>query len=74
MKNLDTKIIKSEPVPIADYWWFRTENEIDPLSGYLTEMSDDFKFSDEKSQNDTIRHYVPYKPPVPSYINVLSNR
>lgn len=48
MKKLGAKIIKSEPVPIADCWWFRIENEINPLPKYLREMSDNFKFSDER--------------------------
>lgn len=47
MKKLGVKVIKSEPVPIADCWWFRTETEINPLPKYLREMSDNFKFSDE---------------------------
>lgn len=47
MKKLGAKVIKSEPVSIADCWWFRTENEINPLPKYLYEMKDDFKFSDE---------------------------
>ena len=47
MRNLGAKVIKSEPVMIADCWWFRTENEINPLPNYLYEMDDDFKFSDE---------------------------
>ena len=47
MKNLGFKVIKSEPVPIADCWWFRVENEIDNLPSYLYPMRDDFKFSNE---------------------------
>lgn len=48
MKNLGYKIIKSEPVSIADCWWFRVENEIDNIPSYLYQMGDDFKFSDER--------------------------
>ena len=47
MKNLGFKLIKSEPVPIADCWWFRVENEIENIPSYLTLMPDDFKFSGE---------------------------
>lgn len=47
MNKLGLKVIKSEPVPIGDCWWFRTENSLSDLPGYLSEMSDDFKFSDE---------------------------
>lgn len=47
MKNLGYKVIKSEPVPIADCWWFRVDNEINKVPGYLYLMSNDFKFSDE---------------------------
>ena len=49
MSNLGFKVIKCEPVSIADCWWFRVENEIEqPLPKCLTELRDDFKFSDEK--------------------------
>lgn len=51
MKKLGYKVIKSEPVPIADCWWFRVENEIKNTPEYLNEMSDDFKFSDERIEN-----------------------
>lgn len=47
MENLGYKVIKSEPVPIADCWWFRVENEIKNTPKYLYPMNDDFKFSDE---------------------------
>lgn len=47
MKNLGYKVVKSEPVPIADCWWFRVDNEIENVPDYLYSMSDDFKFSDE---------------------------
>lgn len=47
MKKLGFKVIKSEPFPIGDCWWFRTKNELSDLPGYLSKMSDDFKFSDE---------------------------
>lgn len=48
MKKLGFNVIQSEPVPIADCWWFRTENSIKPLPDYITEMSDNFKFSGEE--------------------------
>ena len=48
MKKLGAKVIKSEPVSVADCWWFRTENEINPLPKYLIELPDDFIFSDEE--------------------------
>lgn len=47
MKNLGYKVVKSEPVPIADCWWFRVENEIENTPNYLYKMRDDFRFSDE---------------------------
>jgi hypothetical protein len=48
MKKLGFKLIKSEPVPVADCWWFKVENEIENVPGYLDLMLDDFKFSDER--------------------------
>lgn len=50
MMRLGYKLVKSEPVPIADCWWFRTENEIENTPGYLHKMRDSFKFSDEKEE------------------------
>lgn len=49
MKNFGCNVIKAEPVPIADCWWFRVENEIESehIPKYLSPMGDDFKFSDE---------------------------
>lgn len=47
MAKLGFKIIKAEPVPIADCWWFRVSNSIDFIPGYLTELPDTFLFSDE---------------------------
>ena len=29
MKQLGYEVIKSEPVPIGDCWWFRVKNEIE---------------------------------------------
>lgn len=51
MRNLGYKVIKSEPVSVADCWWFRVENEIDDTPSYLSPMGDDFKFSDEMRLN-----------------------
>ena len=48
MKNLGYEVIKSEPVSIADCWWFRVNNEIEKKPEYLYEMSEDFKFSYER--------------------------
>ena len=48
MKKLGFNVIKSEPVPIADCWWFRVDNEIANVPRYLYLMQDDFKFSDER--------------------------
>ena len=48
MKNLGYKVVKSEPVSIADCWWFRVENEIKNTPDYLDEMKHDFRFSDEQ--------------------------
>ena len=48
MKNLGYEVIKSEPVSIADCWWFRVNNEIEETPDYLYEIGDDFKFSDER--------------------------
>lgn len=47
MIDLGFNIIKSEPVPIADCWWFRVSNEIEYVPPYITELSKDFMFSDE---------------------------
>ena len=48
LKALEIHAIKAEPVPIADCWWFRTENKIDVLPKYIFEMKETFKFSDER--------------------------
>jgi hypothetical protein len=48
MKKLGYEVIKSEPVPIADCWWFRVENKIKNTPSYLYEMKHEFKFSDER--------------------------
>lgn len=48
MIDLGFTVEKSEPVPIADSWWFRVKNEIDFVPSYLTELGTDFKFSDER--------------------------
>ena len=48
MVLLGAKVLKSEPVPIADCWWFRVEDEISPLPEYLSELNDSFKFSNER--------------------------
>lgn len=48
MKKLGYEIIKSEPVPIGDCWWFRVKDKIKKTPRYLDLMRDDFKFSDER--------------------------
>lgn len=50
MKRLGYEVIKSEPVSIADCWWFRVKNHIEPVPPYLIKMSDDFEFSDERNR------------------------
>lgn len=49
MALLGAKVLKCEPVSVADCWWFRVEDKISPLPEYLHEMDDNFKFSDERS-------------------------
>ena len=53
MKELGFNVIRSEPVPIADCWWFRVDNEIPIPPKYLRELPDTFRFSDEM----TVVHY-----------------
>lgn len=48
MKKLGYKIIKSEPVPIGDCWWFRVKNRFGIKPKYLSKMGKNFKFSDER--------------------------
>lgn len=48
MKKLGYDVIKSEPVSIADCWWFRVKSRITDTPCYLTPMDNDFKFSDER--------------------------
>ena len=48
MKKLGFHVIKSEPVPIGDCWWFRVDNKINDIPPYLFELNDNFKFSGEK--------------------------
>jgi hypothetical protein len=43
------KVIKYESCPIADCWAFRMEKEINPLPSFLSELDDDFKFTDERN-------------------------
>lgn len=50
MSRLGFKVIKAEPVSVADCWWFRVENDIDFVPGYITEMRPDFQFSDERQR------------------------
>ena len=47
MKESGFTVIQSEPVPIADCWWFRVKDGPEDLPSYLTEMGSDFKFSGE---------------------------
>lgn len=46
MCKLGFNIVKGEPVPIGDCWWFRVNNDINIIPEYLTILPDDFKFSD----------------------------
>lgn len=46
MKDLGFKVVKCEPVPIADCWLFKVENEIDEVPSYLTELNDLSFFDD----------------------------
>ena len=48
MKKLGYEVIKSEPVIIADCWWFRVKNKFRIKPSYLRDMGKDFKFSDER--------------------------
>ena len=43
------KWIKCEPFSIADCWIFRFDKPIESCPPYLTRISDNFKFSDERS-------------------------
>lgn len=47
-RNLGFYEIRCEPVSIADCWWLRCDEYPDELPSYITEMSDDFKFSGEE--------------------------
>lgn len=51
MMRLGYNVIKSEPVPIGDCWWFRVENDIENRPGYLHDLKDDFLFSDEQDSS-----------------------
>lgn len=55
MRKLGFHVIKSEPFPIGDCWWFRVDNDIENFPEYLYEMRDDFKFSDEHGASDEAR-------------------
>ena len=48
MRESGYTVIKAEPCSIADCWWFRVDHEIENPPPFLTKMSDDFKFSDER--------------------------
>lgn len=48
MKELGFHVIKSEPVPIADSWWFRVDNEVSVVPKYLRELPETFRFSGER--------------------------
>lgn len=47
MWELGLEVVKSEPCPIADCWFFRISNSAENLPGYLTVLSNCFKFADE---------------------------
>lgn len=49
MKILGYEVVKSEPCPIADCWFFRTTNEIENQPDYITKLDDDFKFAYEQN-------------------------
>lgn len=62
MRKLGFHVIKSEPFPIGDCWWFRVDNDIENVPEYLHEMRGDFKFSDEYSASN--EEQVPKRPPL----------
>lgn len=47
IENLGFHIVKAEPCPIADSWFFRTDSFVQNIPNYVEELPDDFKFSDE---------------------------
>lgn len=48
LKDRGYSWIASEPFAIADCWIFRFDKELDNPPGYLTRISDDFRFSWEE--------------------------
>ena len=62
MDRLGAKVVKCEAYPIGDCWVFRIENELPVVPGYLHEMPDSFKFSDEKSEQSWPKDPPMYKP------------
>lgn len=50
MKKLGITVTKSEPVSVADCWWFRADLRPQqmPLPEYLDFLPDSFRFSDER--------------------------
>ena len=40
MEKLGFKVVKAEPVPIADCWIFGVENDIEDVPKYLRRISD----------------------------------
>lgn len=46
MKKLGFNVVKSEPVPIADCWIFRVDNDIEDIPKYLHRISDDYSWSE----------------------------
>ena len=47
MKNLGFHVLKAEPCPIADCWFFRASGDNAELPAFLDVLSDGFRFSDE---------------------------
>lgn len=47
MKKLGAKIIKAEPIPVADCWIFGIAEEIENPPQYLTPLDDNIKFWSE---------------------------
>lgn len=48
MEALGFHLVKSEPVSVADCWWFRCDEYPEINFDYIKELPDDFKFSDER--------------------------
>ena len=61
MELLGFDVVKSEPFPIGDFWFFRVKHKIHELPDYLHELPDDFKFPDEIQPITTRKEPPMYK-------------